>query len=921
MNRKKSKGVTAELPLSKTSRAPSCPSALPEARQILSEPSQCAPSPPSPPLPPPPPPLPPSPPQPPTETRLCPLSLPPHFRSYEAYIEYCIAKFGPEVIPETAFDRMCAHCTAAFNMIGDIPAGDRIWNTEAPFCTVNEFFRSSTEGNCHVCHCLMAQILNGHESARMLELKTLAMAARHALFGVVGAGDEWHPGGLDDVESKESGIDALGRGDAILTLEIELNDCSSDWDRAEWQGILGITVLGSDGKKAQVVNLGIQLKDKGHANADMLPPGRGFPTALSTAGDASWNQALKWIENCRSHPLCNPVQTSSSRDRWPARLIAVGITGDVQVRICETSQPGFVEEPYLTLSHCWGKKGVPTRLLKENYATFLNGIQLSELPKTFQHAIEVTRKLNTRFIWIDSLCIIQNSPGDEDWIQESAKMHQVYRNSFLNLAAGASPDSSGGFFYQRYPLSVAPFSIPFGENRYLLNTYATEHTNVSKDGLILYTRGWVFQEQLLPRRTLIFGQNELHWECSTCEANESFPVSLERSTDLQELTIFRPDWEKLVEGKLVDSERNDTWNRVITTYFTRSLTKPSDRLVAISGLAEQLGSSWSGITYHAGLWSYRLVRELLWHSLRPCSQRITEIAPSWSWASLNQQSQPELESELRAHTDQDLVDILAEVLEAKTRPKTRTNPFGSVACGGSIRLRSPVLPARITATSDDLSIYNIELQETCDLDALILTDLNVKWDVVSDTEAEKEEAYLAPFEVRTSDGSPSVALHGLVLLKTTTHFRRAGTFFFSDHLYKASLSSGDDSDSGSDSRSVEKVDELSYFKRLRRWKRNLERLKRRGFFPDIDAWFAERVGEDPEERMNYLKKDPYVNGPPLNTNLEHRYPSRVEREYLPEISKFLKGVARVAEHNIKNGTPNPVLGVGEGNGYYTYEVV
>jgi Heterokaryon incompatibility protein (HET) len=72
---------------------------------------------------------------------------------------------------------------------------------------------------------------------------------------------------------------------------------------------------------------------------------------------------------------------------------------------------------------------------------------LPDVPKTFEDAIVVTRKLHVQYLWIDSLCIIQDDP--EDWGTESLLMDQVYKNALLNIAATAASDSSGGLFYSR----------------------------------------------------------------------------------------------------------------------------------------------------------------------------------------------------------------------------------------------------------------------------------------------------------------------------------------------------------------------------------------------------------------------------------------------------------------------------------------
>ncbi|EGO56942.1 hypothetical protein NEUTE1DRAFT_123349 [Neurospora tetrasperma FGSC 2508] len=780
-----------------------------------------------------------------------PSPLPPYFRSYEAYIEHCVAQVGRDEIPEAAFDRLCTSCTAVFMKIARLIAGGKEY-PEVPFCTINEFLRSAVEGKCHVCH--------------------------------------W---------SLESGVDWLERGDAALTL------CRCVYD-LYWRVVKG------DGTKGELTWIDVERNDGSYTRD------RRLLTALTTASEASWNQALKWIENCRSHPLCNPIQTANAQDKWPARLVAVGDIGDAHVRICETSQPGLVEKPYMTLSHCWGENGVPIRLLNENYVRFLEGIQVGELPRTFRDAIDVTRKLKIPFLWIDSLCIIQNS--NEDWIQESGKMQQVYQNSFLNLAAGASADANGGLFYRRHPLSITPWFIRIGEDRYLMAEYINEHTTKSylSTELILYTRGWVLQEQLLARRTLIFGRKELHWECSTYQASESFPEFLDRPRSLYRdyAKIFRPDWQNLLGGKLVDSERQEAWNRLIKTYFRRSLTQTSDRLVAISGLAEQLSSEWSGITYLAGLWSYRLIQNLLWFCRGPCSQKNMEIAPSWSWASLIQPGRSGQLSNLGYFLDtQETVDVLAEVLEASVTPQNRTNAFGPIKFGGSIKLRSPVLRARITAIPDcrrdDCEDYNLGTLELEDI------RICVQWDEANDVKVDVQDVYLVPFMIRY--GGYNIMIYGLILKTAVypheTQFQRAGHFFFFDKEPQERRDSNAED-------AVLENQENSSDEGIDMVQKNIpQELKKKGLFRNIDLWFTKKVRNGLKERMDYLKKDPYVNGPPLNTTLENRYLAESGRKFLPHTSKVLEAIAQAAKHNKANGTPDPVLGLGEGNGYYTYEIV
>ncbi|KAI9778426.1 MAG: hypothetical protein M1839_008072 [Geoglossum umbratile] len=139
----------------------------------------------------------------------------------------------------------------------------------------------------------------------------------------------------------------------------------------------------------------------------------------------------------------------------PARLLFVGGSHDIlKVYINDTEKNGPTPE-YLTLGYCWGKKEF-TCLTGANLATFINEIDIEILPATIRDAIQVTRRLGFSYIWIDALCIPQDSKAE--WAAESAKMGSVYRNSTI-AALGAS-DSFQGCFTRRNPLCFRDIRIP-----------------------------------------------------------------------------------------------------------------------------------------------------------------------------------------------------------------------------------------------------------------------------------------------------------------------------------------------------------------------------------------------------------------------------------------------------------------------------
>lgn len=110
----------------------------------------------------------------------------------------------------------------------------------------------------------------------------------------------------------------------------------------------------------------------------------------------------------------------------------------------------WTERPlYATLSHCWGK--VPfLQLYRHNFLWFLIAIPTEHLPKTFKDALYTTKSLGLRYIWIDSLCIIQDD--DSDWQREAFRVSSVYGGSHVNIAASSFSGAHEGFLGHPFPL-------------------------------------------------------------------------------------------------------------------------------------------------------------------------------------------------------------------------------------------------------------------------------------------------------------------------------------------------------------------------------------------------------------------------------------------------------------------------------------
>lgn len=149
--------------------------------------------------------------------------------------------------------------------------------------------------------------------------------------------------------------------------------------------------------------------------------------ARYTDSEINWNLATKWLSTCdQSHSCRLP---STGLPQYPTRLLDVS-TEILRLIITKESRP---TGNYATLSHCWGDAQF-LQLSAKTMGMLQIGFRCEQLPKTFQHAIQATRSLKLRYLWIDSLCIIQGSDVEAraDWQFEAARMEEVYRNSYCN---------------------------------------------------------------------------------------------------------------------------------------------------------------------------------------------------------------------------------------------------------------------------------------------------------------------------------------------------------------------------------------------------------------------------------------------------------------------------------------------------------
>lgn len=371
-----------------------------------------------------------------------------------------------------------------------------------------------------------------------------------------------------------------------------------------------------------------------------------------TDSAAAFATVQDWITECvNEDSFCASTRISE----MPTRVIDVGLSGG-NIRLIESKG---AKDKYVCLSHCWGMAQIITTT-KANMEDHKVNIAWGKLSKTFRDAITFTRGLGFRYIWIDSLCIIQDDAGD--WNVESSKMASVYSNGYLTIAGTFAKDGHEGLFSPTEDIQVTGKS-PSGEDYCLYFRERIDHhlemceddsnetmqlMNPSTLYYPLLTRAWVYQERMLSTRVIHFGHYEVFLECKSgirceCEgigyhdyssATQVVQMKLEHSLALKTFDTDETET-KTEDDAETQYRRAQLWRTMVATYTSLRLTKSTDRLPAIGGLAKDFATRRKS-RYLAGLWEDTLNDDLLWSVTIITDKKTRQIppaAPSWSWAS------------------------------------------------------------------------------------------------------------------------------------------------------------------------------------------------------------------------------------------------------------------------------------------------
>jgi hypothetical protein len=381
-------------------------------------------------------------------------------------------------------------------------------------------------------------------------------------------------------------------------------------------------------------------------------------TPLSTFG-----LIKNWLSNCvKNHPRCNRGWAPS-----PTRLIKVlDADGDPVAKLVDSAHElvgaEFDVDTYAILSHSWGPdRSVISTLTIDNQQELKHSIDVSTLCPSFQDAIAITRGIGLRYIWIDALCIIQDS--SDDWQHESAMMSAYYQGCLVMISAFSSISASERILRTRDLGPTTSIQIDghqLGIRRLLQNATSvashleTNHYSVREKiaHRPLSERAWTFQEYASAPRIIHFTTEQVIWQCETCLASEDGQYTMSSNTlPATALEKARKQRDKWYKDKDKDKDKGNKnrvrrptlvsagWYDIVEKYTARRITFTADILPALAAIAQQMHIV-TNATYCAGLWKggpNTLFYNLLWetdtyHDTAPLPAH--NGSPSWSWSSI-----------------------------------------------------------------------------------------------------------------------------------------------------------------------------------------------------------------------------------------------------------------------------------------------
>jgi hypothetical protein len=246
-----------------------------------------------------------------------------------------------------------------------------------------------------------------------------------------------------------------------------------------------------------------------------------LPVLPEIGSELYFHMLKEWLRDCDQ---CHSDHSFAPKEKaLPRRVLDLqSLESPDKLRLYESNGE---DGKYIALSHCWGqsKDKRPLSTTKGNKEAHFTSMNFDDLPKTFRDAVVVTRKLGIRYLWIDSLCIIQDD--ESDWESESRHMENIFANAYCTIAATSAENSWDGFLSRIWISNAAKIEDKSADPP--VSIYVSEFGEFGGDfGIdvirgVLNQRAWVLQERALSPRIIHFTGIQTYWECGSVVRSEN----------------------------------------------------------------------------------------------------------------------------------------------------------------------------------------------------------------------------------------------------------------------------------------------------------------------------------------------------------------------------------------------------------------
>ncbi|ORY11088.1 heterokaryon incompatibility protein-domain-containing protein [Clohesyomyces aquaticus] len=579
-------------------------------------------------------------------------------------------------------------------------------------------------------------------------------------------------------------------GDKIENLDITAEEVEAESDLLDW-GLDGLLFSLSARVSYRV------MTSKGDPATSIV---RSILPSRTNNFKRSLVQANSWKTNCeKEHVSCKKL----GKGPLPTRILDLECgNGLNRVRLRDdlAGHPG----QYVCLSYCWGSaQSMVTR--DDTIGDYKLGIDLVSLPRTIQNAVQVTKGLNMRYLWVDALCILQDS--DEDKAKQCAQMDRIYERAYVTISAANTDDCHEGFLTReshiRNDFPSLPIACPDGRRGSIYFHWESE--DPLKDPI--QDRAWTLQEHVLSPRLLIWSKYQMMWLCTTnLEQEEDIHYNLSGP--------YNPFGErfpgrfgqsnlaglhKILSGKApgahghcdfrhapgyIMDEMQSTWEQIMVEYSRRKLSVKSDNLPALSGLVSRF-RDFVQDDYLAGHWRKWLLPHLLWKCIDEKGGARHSYCPTWSWLSVDG---PITIESLSASSIQAFIpQPAATIIRCTTTPLVTSAPYGRIT-SGELLIRGYVKAVTVHSNERQFDLdYPYDLTPTEQiLPKITLDDPTAFWErtetrapSIPSNSPHSDKVWCLPLFITggESDGH-AVMVRGLVLAKVDrSRYQRVGWFF------------------------------------------------------------------------------------------------------------------------------------------------